>query len=891
MHKEDHVNTPARWFPAVTIICLLSVSPASAQAVGQAVRSTPASRAAASAPAKPPPPARTTTLQGVVFEDLNANGVRDAGEPPLEGMSVSNGVTFVVTSASGEYQLVVRERISGSVFVCTPSGWRASKRFYAQADFERFAARTQPADIGLARDPARLANKFSFVQLTDTHVTDDPTTIKTMNEDIDTINRLSDRPIFVVTTGDLTNRGTRPEEFKGFVAGIENAKLPIYNTVGNHDYGGDSRETQNYEQALGPRYYSFSAGNYHFISKDIISAERDKAVYERQQKWIETDIKLNAGDQRILVFQHYVPTNPELEWWAKYKTAGIFSGHWHGRREQLYKGILDVNSATLRFGGIDRSPRGFRVIHVDGDQLRCEWRVGEQDKHVEIINPPKNGEASGHLAIRVLAYDTAVRVNEVKYRIFDGDPAADARPIVEGTLAMEGAWAWAGECPALASAPPGPKRILVEVAAADGATWKAEHAFTLVAGESARPAMGEAWPFFHNDAGHRGFLKTGPQPPLALAWATHVGGSIQIAGPVVADGRVYAATSFNDSLDDCAVVSLDLTTGKLLWRAPVDSSVKHSPAVWGENVLAVSQAGTLYCFDREGQTRWTAPLANVRNQRWEVSFPVTDGRTVFAGRSEGFGAFDLETGTPRWDQKGGKDWWPNLYTGPSLGPGTVYQGGPFVRALDPATGRILWNLEKTSVSTVAVVPAVVERDQAGDRLYVFHNGKTLLCLDGASGKTLWTASCEAPDANGAGSKTQPVPLGDETGTPAVGETIICLGGAEVTFPGEPHPTAAMHGFDKTTGKLVWRFPVGRDLASSLPYKRITSTISSSPVIVGQTVYFGASDGFLYGLDVNSGKLLWQYRLGVPIASTAAATGNTLLLTTWDGTVYAMTANH
>ncbi|MBP7933317.1 MAG: PQQ-binding-like beta-propeller repeat protein [Phycisphaerae bacterium] len=872
--------------PSATIVCLMSASLALAQATVQATRAT--TRVAQTAPAKKPVPARTTTLQGVVFEDLNANGARDAGEPALEGMSVSNGLEFVVTPASGEFKFVLKERITGSVFVCTPSGWRASKRFYVQADFERFAAKTQSADIGLVRDPARLTDKFSFVQLTDTHVTDDPTTIKTMNEDIDTVNRLSDRPIFVVTTGDLTNRGTKPEEFKGFVVGIENARLPVYNTIGNHDYGGQSRETQNYEKALGPRYYSFSSGPYHFISKDIIAADRDKAGYQRQQAWIEADIKLNAANKRILVFQHYVPTNPELEWWARYQTAGIFSGHWHGRREQLYKGILDVNSATLRFGGIDRSPRGFRVIHVDGDRLRCEWRVGEQNKRVEILNPPKDGEAHGRVPIRVLAYDTAVRVNGVEYRILEGN-AADTKPIAEGRLAAEGAWSWAGECPALARAVAGPKKIQVEVTAADGTTWKDESPFTLGTGEPAKPTMGEAWPFFHNDAGHRGYLKTGPQPPLSLAWATNIGGSIHIAGPVVADNRVYAATSFHDSLDDCAVVGLDLVTGKRLWRAPVDSSVKHSPSVWDENVLAVSQAGTLYCFDLQGQTRWTAPLANVKNQRWEVSFPVTDGKTVYAGRSEGFGAFELATGKPLWDQKGGKDWWPNLYTGPSLGSGVVYQGGPFVRALDPATGRIIWNLEKTSVSTVAVVPAVVERDQAGDRLYVFHNGKTLCCLDGSSGKTLWTASCEAPDAKGAGIKSQAVPLGDETGTPAVGDKMICLGGAEVAFPGESRPTAAMHGFDKATGKLIWRFPVGRDLASSLPYKRITSTISSSPIIVGETVYFGASDGFVYGLDVNSGKLLWRHRLGVPIASTAAATGNTLIVTTWDGTVYAMTA--
>jgi len=99
--------------------------------------------------------------------------------------------------------------------------------------------------------------------------------------------------------------------------------------------------------------------------------------------------------------------------------------------------------------------------------------------------------------------------------------------------------------------------------------------------------------------------------------------------------------------------------------------------------------------------------------------------------------------------------------------------------------------------------------------------------------------------------------------------------------------AAMHGFDKATGGLRWRFPVGRDLGPSVPYKRETTTITSSPVIVGDVVYFGATDGYFYALDARDGRLLWKYWFGLPIASTAAVSGNTVVVTTWDGTVHAM----
>ena len=221
----------------------------------------------------------------------------------------------------------------------------------------------------------------------DTHVTDAESVVQTMIDDLGVVNRISDSPAFVVATGDLTNQGKRPEEMQGYVRAVTSCRVPYYNIIGNHDYGGAPRTTGNYERYIGPRYYSFNAGRYHFIAKDIMAADFDKEAYERQTRWIEKDIAMNAADRRIIVLQHFLPKNAELEWWSRYKTAAIFSGHWHGRRERMYKGILDVNSATFRFGGIDRSPRGFRIVHVNGDTINCEWRTGQQDKRIEIVHP------------------------------------------------------------------------------------------------------------------------------------------------------------------------------------------------------------------------------------------------------------------------------------------------------------------------------------------------------------------------------------------------------------------------------------------------------------------------------------------------------------------------
>ncbi len=847
-----------------------------------------ARKPAASQPGTQPttqPAARTVTMRGVVFEDRNTDGVRQPDEPGLRDMPVSDGLTIVKTPEGGAFEFQVREKLRGSVFVCTPAGWRASRQFFVITDFDRYAGGTQPADIGLVRDPARNTDRFCFVQLSDTHVTEAADTVATMAEDLAVVGRLSDRPTFLVATGDLTNVGSNVGEMQAYVKATREARYPLYNVVGNHDYGGRLRDTENYERHLGPPYYSFDVGPYHFVAKDVIGQKRGTAFYERQAQWIDDDLRINGVGKRIVVFQHYIPTIPELDWWAERNTRAVFSGHWHGRRERIYKGILDVNSSTFRFGGIDRSPRGFRVIHVEGESMRCEWRLGNQVRRAEILHPPLEGTVRGRtIPIRALAYDSAVRATSARYRITQDREGGSAAVLGEGDLWPEGSWCWAARWSVPEGAAPGPMRIRVDVTAADGDVWTKEGAFTLAAGRAPTARAGDAWPFFHNDAGHRGHLAAGPQPPLSLAWSTHVGGTIHIASPVIAEGRVYAATGFDQTLDDCAVVALDLAGGRILWRTNVDSSVKHSLAAWEGNILAVSQAATLYCLGRDGYPKWTASLDRGRSDRWDISFPVTDGKTVYAGKATGFGAFDLATGASLWRREGGNDWWPSIYSGPSLGTGAVYQGGPFVRALDPASGKILWSNNEMAASTVAVVPAAVtERSDQGDRLYVFHNQKTLRCLDGRTGKPIWEGRFDKPDGTG----SDIVPLGDETGTPAVGDDIVCVGGAEVKLGEERN--AAMHGFDKATGRMRWRFPIRADLAPMLPYKRSSPTITSSPVIVGETVYFGASDGWFYALNARDGRMVWRFWFGLPVASTPAVSGNTVIVATWDGTIHALTA--
>ncbi len=63
---------------------------------------------------------------GQVFEDGNGNGVRDAGEPGLPGVKVSNGIAIAVTDARGDYTL---DYVDGrTVFLIKPAGYDVAVR-------------------------------------------------------------------------------------------------------------------------------------------------------------------------------------------------------------------------------------------------------------------------------------------------------------------------------------------------------------------------------------------------------------------------------------------------------------------------------------------------------------------------------------------------------------------------------------------------------------------------------------------------------------------------------------------------------------------------------------------------------------------------------------------
>lgn len=96
--------------------------------------------------------------------------------------------------------------------------------------------------------------------------------------------------------------------------------------------------------------------------------------------WFAKDIKLLGQNKKIILFTHFDPKEENFKIWAKYPNIqAVFSGHRHGTTILRNYGILSVNSGTFRFGAIDYTPAGYRVIHVIGDSLFTQYKFFKEN--------------------------------------------------------------------------------------------------------------------------------------------------------------------------------------------------------------------------------------------------------------------------------------------------------------------------------------------------------------------------------------------------------------------------------------------------------------------------------------------------------------------------------
>ena len=247
-------------------------------------------------------------------------------------------------------------------------------------------------------------------------------------------------------------------------------------------------------------------------------------------------------------------------------------------------------------------------------------------------------------------------------------------------------------------------------------------------------------------------------------------------------------------------------TGALKWKFATGNVVHASPAVAGGVVYIGSWDRYLYALRAEdGSLLWkfeTGDDTEIYNHVGIASSAAVAGGVVYFGCRDGhFYAVDAKTGKERWNHDNKQGW---VIASPAVRGGTVYfptSDGMRFKALDGATGKLVFDLANNAVSFSS--PAI-----ARDTVFFGSSDGWLHAVDLKTGRALSDFQTE-------GSKQNAAKYIDDKGR--IKEDAL--------YP------------DFTLDGII----LGLERMFSL------GSVLSSPVVDGGVVYVGSTDGFLYAI--------------------------------------------
>jgi outer membrane protein assembly factor BamB len=412
-----------------------------------------------------------------------------------------------------------------------------------------------------------------------------------------------------------------------------------------------------------------------------------------------------------------------------------------------------------------------------------------------------------------------------------------------------------------------------------------------------------SWPQFRGpDASGRG---DGANLPDAwsvadgknIAWKTPIPG-LAHSSPIVWGDRVFVTTAISSrkdasfkpglygegtasedvTLHKWNVMALDRRTGKVLWeRTAYEGTPKEkrhikatyanaTPATDGKHVVAFFGSQGLYAYDVEGKLLWKRDLGRIDAGAYDspdyewgtASSPVLYKDLVIVQADQQKGSFvtalRLKDGSTAWTANRDElpSWaTPTVYTAGAQ-PELVTNAPKFIRGYDPATGKELWRLGRSS--NITAPTPIFDKDlivvMSGRRpnapIFVVragaHGDITLPEKATSGGPVVWTRE-------GAGSY-MPTPVIHD------GRLYVLKNQGILTC------------WDLRTGDKLYE--------ERIP--GVTSGFSASPVVADGKLYLSSEDGDVHVIRAGPKfEVVSTNAMGQPLMATPAIAGGLLII--------------
>lgn len=307
-----------------------------------------------------------------------------------------------------------------------------------------------------------------------------------------------------------------------------------------------------------------------------------------------------------------------------------------------------------------------------------------------------------------------------------------------------------------------------------------------------------------------------------------------IQGVIMSPPLISGKTIYFGSLGDTrqgAFYALEKETGREIWVIPLKGGVGSSPILVNDMVCFGTEDGIFQCLGQDdGIVKWefTPAQRNLNanecgNCALKLNNPAFDGDTIYVGSHDhNLYALDARNGQLLWSFPANG----YVFNAPALRNGILYVGSQDgnIYVLDTKSGRETHHYSIPSRNEAGKESGVYGTPIVDTGTIYAING-TLTAVDLETGAIKWQV------------------LGSSIYEDQIMGNLILFGNIIIVST-----TGKIYGVDKFSGNIKWK------------YSRIKGGIYFTPTLYEETIYFGDSNGYLYGVDANTGRQSFRYNL-------------------------------
>ena len=393
------------------------------------------------------------------------------------------------------------------------------------------------------------------------------------------------------------------------------------------------------------------------------------------------------------------------------------------------------------------------------------------------------------------------------------------------------------------------------------------------------------WPTFHGNQNLTGVsgdpaISTLNAAQLGVRWMTHTFGPI-LSSPITKYSAARNKTLAYVVNENGDLEAIDTANGAIVWSDAIGVPMHATPSIVGTHLwIGTAVSGRMIRVDANtGAVQCQVPLGTGVDFASPVIGRPGGVTTLFVGVQDQ-GAVPgpmvaINDGTCKIEWKRNPypvfsgSWSPDAYGVNAHGvPLVIFGSGDpdcAIYALNARTGQTLWRVSSlvgglADFGTGAAISPPGRNGIADGMAYVSGKDRILYGIDLTTGKLIWHFDVQA--ATGASHDG--------------GRSTAALAGRSVVF-GTPVGLAAV---DAVTGKQLW---LSRDTGPA------DTEVLSSPLVTGpaghQVVVYGDLKGYIEVASLATGQVLYKYRTGGYVISSAADSAGNLIIGSSDGFLY------